>query len=196
MEDWIQWLPGVFLGIGLSASSGFRVFIPLLISNLAVKFQTFEVQRDMEWIGSNTATIILAVACLLEVGAYYITYVDNLLDSIALPTSILAGTLLTSQFIQIDEPILRWGLGLIVGGGTAGTIQAGTGLLRLASTKLTGGFGNSIVSTGENFISVIGSIIAIWLPILFGVICLILVYYLGKKIFYRKKKSSNIITPR
>jgi hypothetical protein len=36
----------------------------------------------------------------------------------------------------------------------ASTIQAGTGLLRLASTKFTGGFGNDFFSTFENSVAV------------------------------------------
>jgi hypothetical protein len=38
MEEWLSWLPGLLLGIALSAGSGFRVFIPLLVSNLAARF--------------------------------------------------------------------------------------------------------------------------------------------------------------
>jgi Domain of unknown function (DUF4126) len=191
MENWLALLPGLFLGIALSASSGFRVFVPLLVSNLAVKFGAISITPDFAWMASHTATGILSVACVAEIASYYVTYIDNLLDSIALPASVIAGTLLTSQFLPIDDPAIKWGLGLLAGGGVAGTIQSSTTLLRLASTKFTGGFGNAFISSFENFASVIVTILAIWLPIIMGVSALLLSIFLLKKVFKKKAKNNT-----
>jgi Domain of unknown function (DUF4126) len=191
MENWLALVPGLFLGIALSASSGFRIFVPLLVSNFAVKFGAISITPDFAWMASHTATIILAVACVAEVASYYITYIDNLLDSIALPASVIAGTLLTSQFLPIDDPAIKWGLGLLAGGGVAGTIQSSTTLLRLASTKFTGGVGNAFVSSFENFTSVIVTILAIWLPIIMGVSALLLSIFLLRKVFKKKAKNNT-----
>jgi hypothetical protein len=189
MEGLVSWIPGVMLGVALSAGSGFRIFIPLLISNLAAKFGLVHVGENFGWMASNQATIILFVATLAEIGAYYITFIDNILDSIALPASVVAGTLLTTQFIQIDDPVLMWGLGLLAGGGVAGTIQAGTSLLRLGSSKFTGGIGNSFFSTFENLISAFISLMSIWLPLLMGIVAILFVIYIFKKLLSLKKKS-------
>jgi Domain of unknown function (DUF4126) len=191
MENWLALIPGLFLGIALSASSGFRVFVPLLISNLAVKFGAISITPDFAWMASHTATGILSVACVAEIASYYVTYIDNLLDSIALPASVIAGTLLTSQFLPIDDPAIKWGLGLLAGGGVAGTIQSSTTLLRLASTKFTGGFGNAFVSSFENFTSVIVTILAIWLPLIMGVSALLLSIFLLRKVFKKKAKNNT-----
>jgi Domain of unknown function (DUF4126) len=191
MENWLALLPGLFLGLALSASSGFRVFVPLLISNLAVKFGAIGITPDFTWMASHTATGILSVACIAEIASYYVTYIDNLLDSIALPASVIAGTLLTSQFLPIDDPAIKWGLGLLAGGGVAGTIQSSTTLLRLASTKFTGGFGNAFISSFENFASVIVTILAIWLPIIMGVSALLLSIFLLRKVFKKKAKNNT-----
>ena len=188
MEDLVSWLPGLLLGIALSAGSGFRVFIPLLVSNLAAKFGLVSVSENFQWMMSNTTTIVLVVASVVEIASYYIAFIDNLLDSIALPASVAAGTLLTTQFLQIDDPTLQWGLGILAGGGVAGTIQAGTSLIRLGSTKFTGGIGNGFFSTFENILSVGISLVSLWIPLIMGVLAILLVFWMLKKLFSKKKK--------
>lgn len=188
MEEIVAWLPGLFLGIALSAGSGFRIFIPLLVSNLAAKFGLVSVSENFQWMTSNSTTIVLLLATVVEIASYYITYVDNLLDSIAMPASVVAGTLLTTQFLKIEDPMLQWGLGILAGGGVAGTIQSGTTLLRLGSTKFTGGLGNGIFSTIENILSVFISLISIWIPLIMGVFAILFVFWILRKLFKRKKK--------
>lgn len=189
MEEWITWIPGLLLGVALSAGSGFRVFVPLLVSNLAAKFGLVSVSDNFGWMISNTATFVLIVASVVEIASYYIAFIDNLLDSIALPASVAAGTLLTTQFLKIDDPTLQWGLGILAGGGVAGTIQAGTSLIRLGSTKFTGGIGNGFFSTFENILSVGISLISLWIPLIMGVLAILLVFWMLKKLFSKKKKS-------
>ena len=179
------------VGIALSACSGFRVFVPMLIANLATRFEIFEVSQGFEWLSSPAATYIFGAATLAEILAYYIPVIDNLLDTIAMPASFIAGTILTTSFLKIDSPELQWTLGILAGGGMAGTIQAGTGLLRLASTKFTGGFGNSVIATSENFISIIFSVLTLWVPVFIAVISVLLVIFLLRRIIrrFRSKKS-------
>lgn len=190
MEEWLSWLPGLLLGVALSAGSGFRVFIPLLVSNLAARFGLVSVSDNFGWMLSNTTTFVLLVASVVEIASYYIAFIDNLLDGIALPASVVAGTLLTTQFLKIDDPTLQWGLGILAGGGVAGTIQAGTSLIRLGSTKFTGGFGNGFFSSFENFLSVAISLISLWIPLIMGVLAILLVFWMLKKLFSKKKRAT------
>ncbi|MBK9933339.1 MAG: DUF4126 domain-containing protein [Cytophagaceae bacterium] len=187
MEELVSWLPGLLLGVALSAGSGFRVFIPLLVSNLAAKFGMVEVSENFQWMTSNSTTIVLMVASVVEIASYYITFIDNILDSIALPASVVAGTLLTTQFLKINDPTLQWGLGILAGGGVAGTIQAGTSLIRLGSTKFTGGIGNGFFSTFENFLSIVISLVSLWIPLIMGVLAVLFVVWILKKLLNGKK---------
>ena len=193
MENYLALIPALLLGVALSAASGFRIFIPLLVSNLATKFGFFSLASNFAWMGSTTTTIVLSVAVLAELAAYYVPVVDNLLDTIAAPVAVGAGTLLTTSFLKIDDPVLQWGLGLVAGGGVAGTIQAGTSLLRLGSTKFTGGLGNATFSTLENGISLFISLISVWLPVFMGVSALLFVVWLLRKLMrqFRKKAHSG-----
>ncbi|MBA4852163.1 DUF4126 domain-containing protein [Emticicia sp. BO119] len=182
------------VGIALSACSGFRIFVPMLIGNLATRFGVLDFSQGFEWLGSPAATYILGAATIAEILAYYIPVVDNLLDTIAMPASVVAGTILTTSFLKIDSPELKWTLGIVAGGGMAGTIQAGTGLLRLASTKFTGGFGNSIVATIENFISIIFSALTLWIPVFIAILCVLLFVFLLRKIVKRFQRKKSKIT--
>ena len=185
----MQWLMGLCIGIGLSATCGFRIFIPMLGMSIASKAGHLTLSHGFEWIASWPAIIAFSIAVIIEVCGYYIPWVDNLLDSIATPTAIIAGTIITASMVTDVSPLLRWALAIIAGGGTAGAIQGATVLVRGTSTVTTGGIANPIVSTGELIISIIGTIIAIVLPVLAMVIIAIFLL----KILLKRKKRSKLV---
>ena len=106
-----------------------------------------------------------ATATIFEVAAYYIPWVDNLLDTIAIPAATIAGTIVMASAVSDVSPFMKWALAVIVGGGVAGTIQGFTSITRIASTATTGGVGNPVVSTVEAGGSIVMSILAIALPV-------------------------------
>lgn len=183
----LEWIISACLGIGLAACCGFRVFVPLLIASAATKLGFIGTVAGFEWIGGWPALIGLAVATCLELGAYYIPWLDNALDTLATPTSILAGTLLSTSFLHIDNPVLHWGLGLILGGSSAGIIQAGTSLLRLGSTATTGGVANPVLATGENVASFGLSLLAVFLPLVAAVILFFVILFIISQLLTRRK---------
>jgi hypothetical protein len=154
-------LLSICIGIGLSAACGFRVFVPPLVMSMAALFGHLTLSPNFEWMGSYPALIVFAVATCIEIAAYYIPFVDHLLDTIATPMAIAAGTVVTASLIPDADPMLQWTVALIAGGGSAGTIQAFSGIARLASTVMTGGLGNGLIST----IEAVGSIVLSWLAI-------------------------------
>jgi Kef-type K+ transport system membrane component KefB len=179
----------IFLGIGLAASVGFRVFLPLFALSFASYFNIWQLNENWEWIGGITALIILGVATIVEIFAYYIPYVDNLLDSIAVPLATIAGTAVMVSTVADLSPEITWALAIIAGGGTAAAISGASGATRLASTASTAGVGNPIVSTVETGTSVMMTIASIFVPILGFVLVLIVVYIIFK--IYKKIKSTK-----
>ncbi len=170
------------MGIGLSACCGFRIFIPLLISNIAYLLGFGIPNQGFEFMASWLAFGILFTAAISEILAYYIPFVDNLLDKIALPITIMAGTFITASLIENQDPTIKWILGLILGGGTAGTIQLSTNLIRLGSSTLTGGMGNALFASIENTLSAFISILALFFPVLIACfVILFLLYFIKKK---------------
>jgi hypothetical protein len=176
-----QALSAVCLGIALSASCGFRVFIPLLAVSIAGYFQWLPLPADMQWLGSLTAIICFSVAAIAEISAYYIPFLDNLLDIIATPLAIAAGSMLAFAIfpIPVDNHLVRFVLGLVTGGVTAGVIQTGTSLLRLFTTKATIGAGNVLVASGENAAAVTVTFLSFLIPVMMAVVLLVLTGWLA-----------------
>ena len=88
------------------------------------------------------------------------------------PAAVTAGTVTSAAFLVNVDPWLQWSLAAIAGGGAAGTVQLATTVTRGASSALTGGTGNWLVSTAEAGGSVVISVLAILLPIVAGLLLL------------------------
>ena len=179
----------IFLGVGLSASVGFRVFLPLFALSLAAFFDVWELNESWQWIGSTAALITLGVATLVEIAAYYIPYVDNLLDSVAVPLAALAGTAVMLSTVADLSPVVTWALAIIAGGGTAAAVAGTSSTTRLASTATTGGLGNPIVATLETGTSVVMSVVSIFMPILAIILVVFILFIIYK--LYKKFKPAN-----
>ena len=79
-----------------------------------------------DWIGSKPALVVFAAATLLEVLAYYVPWIDNLLDVVAGPAAVVAGIVITASVVTDVDPLLRWSLAVIAGGGAAAATQGAT----------------------------------------------------------------------
>lgn len=180
----------IFLGIGLSASVGFRVFLPLFALSLAAYFNVWELNESWLWIGSKTAIITLGIATIVEIAAYYIPIVDNFLDSIAIPLATIAGTAVMVSTVADLSPVITWALAIIAGGGTAAAIKTSASTTRLGSTVSTAGFGNPIVSTIETGSSIVMSIVSIFLPIL-AIVLVLFIFYIVVKLFKKLKPNKS-----
>jgi hypothetical protein len=139
----------VALGVGLAAATGFRIFLPMLVASVAAYSDHLHLNDSFAWLGTLPAMLILGVAAVAEVLAYYIPAVDNLLDTIATPAALVAGTLLSAAVMTDVPPVVKWTAAIIAGGGAAGLTQAVTTLVRAKSTAMTGGIGNPVVATAE-----------------------------------------------
>jgi len=140
---------GIFAGFGLAAACGLRVFLPLLVMSLAANAGLLELSPGYEWVGSEVAVVAFAVATVLEIGAYYVPWLDNMLDAAALPGAFIAGTLAMSPFVAEMHPFLSWTIAIVAGGCVAAVVQGGTTLVRGGSVLATGGLANPLVSTAE-----------------------------------------------
>lgn len=173
-----------FLGIGLAASAGFRVFVPLFALSIGAHFGADLLDLNESWVGSWPAMIMLGVATLIEVAGYYVPIVDNLLDTIAVPLAAVAGTILMASTLLDMGEVATWALAIIAGGGTAAAVSGTTAATRAVSTGTTGGTGNFVVNTGETAAASVLSLTSfIWAPLAFVFVLIVLyfVYRLWKK---------------
>lgn len=189
----VQTITATALGIALAACCGFRVFVPMLVAGLASKFQLFQFSDSFTWLSGTPALIALGAATIAEIAAYYIPFIDNILDTLSAPLAAIAGTLLATSVIPVDNEWMKWIIGIVAGGGSAGLISSGTGLLRLFSSKTTLGTGNAVVSTGENTAAIGGSILAFLIPVIMAMLFVLFIFWIIKKIYHRitDKKTTH-----
>lgn len=174
----------ICLGLGLAASVGFRIFLPLLTMSLAAHYNVIPLSGEWQWVGSNAALIVLVVATILEILSYYIPWFDNLLDTIAIPLAAIAGTLVMVSTAANLSPVATWALAIIAGGGTAATVKSTMGASRLTSTATTGGLANPIIATVETGTATVMSALSVFLAPLAIIFFILLIFMLRN--FYKK----------
>src|SRR5262249_59927033 len=123
----------------LAAATGFRVFLPMLIVSAAAYSGHLSLDSSFAWLGTPFALTMLGAAALVEVLAYYIPGVDNLLDALATPAAFVAGTILSAAVMTDLPPMVKWIAAVIAGGGTASLTQGITTILKAKTSVLTGG---------------------------------------------------------
>jgi hypothetical protein len=180
----LEILMSVALGVGLAAAVGLRVFLPLFLTSIAAHAGWVELSGSFEWLGTMPAILMLGVAALLEVLAYYVPGVDNVLDTVATPAAVVAGSVVAAAVMTDLPPIVKWTTAIIAGGGAAGITQGITAMLRAKSTALTGGLGNSVVASGELGGAALVTILAIAFPLV-ALVVVILFCWLAVKLVRR-----------
>ncbi len=139
----------IALGIGLAAATGFRLFLPLLVLSAAAYTGHVSLSDGFAWLATPAALLMLGTAAVVEVAAFYIPGLDNLLDALAVPGAVVAGTVASAAAMTDLPPMVKWTTAVIAGGGVAGITQGLTAMLRAKSTVLTGGIGNPVIATAE-----------------------------------------------
>jgi hypothetical protein len=168
----------IVLGVGLAAATGFRVFLPMLILSGAAYTGHLSLDESFAWLGTPAALTMLGVAAIVEIVAYYVPGVDNLLDTLATPGAFIAGTVVSAAVMTDLPPMVKWTAAVIAGGGVAGLMQGITVMLRTKSTVLTGGLGNPVIATAELGSAALVSLLALAAP-LAALAAVILFLWLG-----------------
>ncbi len=190
--DW-QLLESIGLGLGLGVAAGFRVVVPFWVLSAAALFGHMQLSENMTWLGGTTAFIGLSIALVVEIAAYSIPWLDNAIDTVALPVAAVAGTLLMAIAANQLDPFAQWTVAIVAGGGAAATVKGLNGLTRLVSTATTGGATNLIIAAVELVGAVVVSVLALLAPIAVFVVVLaffILLLRFAIKAFYRSKASA------
>ena len=179
----------VALGVGLAAATGFRLFLPLLILSGAAYTGHVSLNESFAWLGTPAAIIMLGTAAIAEIAAFYIPGVDNLLDTLAVPGAVVAGTIASAATITDLPPMVKWTTAVIAGGGVAGLTQGLTAMLRAKSTVLTGGLGNSVIATAELGGASLISLLALATP--FAALAVVgLIFWMAFRLIRRASRGS------
>ena len=180
--DVVQILLSISLGLGLAAACGFRVFIPPLMMGVGSRLDLYKLEGSFVWVDDTWAIAIFAVATLLEIGGYFIPWIDNLLDAVATPAAIIGGIFVTSASLEGElDSSAQWTLSVIAGGSVSGVIQLGTVATRAISTGTTGGLANPIISLLEAVASILCILISLFLV---AIIPIVIIFLIWKSIGY------------
>lgn len=109
----------ICIGLALSATVGFRIFTPLLVTGIFTKVDWITLSEGFDWIGSTPALIAFGAATLIEVAVNYIPAIGSFMKVLATPLAAIAGVLLTASFVGDMNPLLEWSIAIIGGGGVA-----------------------------------------------------------------------------
>ena len=193
----METVSAALIGLALSATCGFRVFVPLLAVCLSTRAESadgeplVELAENFNWLASDPVLVVFLVAAIFEIAGYYLPIIDNFLDALATPAAAIAGSLITAAFLTGMEPWLQWLLGIIAGGGIAGAVQSTTDVARTGSTITTGGLGNPIVASIETGYSFLGSFLAV-LAAPFALAIILILFFVGIYIYIHRRREGKV----
>mgnify|MGYP000694254605 CR=1 FL=1 len=177
----------LFTAFGLSSSAGLNAYLPLLVVALLARF-TDLITLKPPWDALQSWWVIgvLAVLLLVEMFVDKVPALDSVNDVIQTFVRPAAGAVLfaaSAGVISDVHPVLAMICGLLLAGG----VHAVKATARPVITGTTGGLLNPLVSTAEDVMAFVVSVLSILAPILGVVFLLLLVIWLIRR---SRKKSS------
>jgi hypothetical protein len=162
------------MGFALAATVGLRTFLPLLAAGLLARFGYVDLGNSFEWMSKTPALVVFGSAVVFEVLADKVPGLDHALHVVESFVKPVAGTLIAASLFTNLDPTMAVVLGLIGGGTIAGAVHIAKGTTRAASTALTGGLGNPILSVLDDILAAGGIVLAILAPLVAALIVIVL----------------------
>jgi len=176
------------MGFALAACVGLRTFLPLLAAGLLARFAYVDLGDHFGWMEKTPALIVFGSAVAFEVLADKVPGLDHALHVVESFVKPVAGTLVAASLFTNLDPMTAVVLGLVGGGTIAGAVHVAKGTTRVASTALTGGLGNPILSVVDDVLAVGGIVLAILAPIIAALIVLVLVVGAIRLLIKRRRR--------
>lgn len=150
---------------GLSAAAGLNAYIPLLLVSILARAGLVHLGAPYDVMGQTWCVVLLAVLCVVELIVDKVPgadHVNDVIQSFVRPTA--GAILFASQTGTMTgvHPGVWIVIGLLFSGMVHGTKMA----VRPVVNLTTGGIGAPVVSTLEDLMSTVISLVAIFAPIL------------------------------
>jgi hypothetical protein len=164
---WAEVTSSLALAIGLAACAGLRAWLPLLLAGGLARLDVLTLGPSFGFIASDRALILFAVASVIEIVGDKVPAVDHALDMLSTVLRPAAGALLAASVMwEIRDPLVALAVGLAIGAPSAMVPHAAKSVLRAASTTLTGGLANPVISLLEDVITVGVFVFTVVVPLL------------------------------
>jgi hypothetical protein len=182
----------IFSAFGLSASAGLNAYIPLLVVGLLARY-TGAITLTPPWdtLTNPWVLLVLAVLLLVEIVADKIPAVNHANDVVQSFIRPVAGALVfaaSSHIITNVSPVLAMICGLFVAGAVHGAKALA---VRPAVTVATAGAGTPVVSTVEDVLATVLSIVAILVPVVLGALICVAAAWIIWMIWRRINRESS-----
>jgi hypothetical protein len=164
----------VATAFGLSGAAGLNAWIPLLAAGLLDRAGQLQLAEPYDVISTTPGLIVIGVCLLLDFVGDKVPAIDHLLHAIGSVVHPASGAIVFAgpTTTPTDLPsVVLFALGAL----TAGSLHATRATIRPASTTLTAGAGNPVLSFAEDVSSAVLSVVAVFAPLLGVVLLLVLV---------------------
>jgi hypothetical protein len=180
--------------LGLSGAAGLNAWIPLLAVGLLSRSGQLELADGYHWLASTPGLIALGVLFVLDFVGDKVPAIDSLLHAAGTIVHPAAGAIVFAGPTQAptDVPsLLLFAAGAVI----AGSLHATRATVRPASTTLTAGAGNPVLSLAEDVTSAGLSVVAVFVPILgaAGLIVLVAVAVLWWRRIRRSRRRRGLV---
>ena len=159
---------------GLSTSIGLRPFLVLAIASLAMHLGYLHPSHAFAYLGSDGATWLLAGLATLEFAGDKVPVLDHTLHVVHFATKPIAAALLVGSALPSTgaSPDIATYAMMGLGALNALGVHAGVATLRGASTSMSGGLANPIVSVFEDALALGATLLAIAWPFVGAVVAI------------------------
>lgn len=183
---WGDVVSSISLAIGLAACAGLRAWLPLLLVGGLSRAGLLTLGPSFAFLGSSRALVLFGAATLIEVVGDKVPAVDHALDMLSTVLRPAAGTLIAASVMwEVKDPLTALALGVAVGAPSALVPHAAKTVLRAASTTLTGGLANPVLSLAEDALTVAMFIFTVVVPILAAAALILVAFLVVRRLLRR-----------
>lgn len=165
MEQTLDWVLQISMGVSLAACAGLRAFLPLLVVGAAGRLDYLPLSGSFSWLESWPALTVFGVAVVCELAADKFPVIDNLLDVVQLWVKPIAGVVLVASVVTDLSPLAKTVLAVALGGGAATAVHLLKAKFRLVTLATTAGAASPVVSAGEDAGALLLSLTALIVPL-------------------------------
>ncbi len=162
----IEAISGLAAAFGLASSAGLNAYVPLLVVALMARYTDLvRLSPPFDLLTNGWIILLLTVLLAIEVVADKVPAVDTINDIIQTVVRPAAGAILfaaSAKTIVEIHPLLAIACGVIVAGG----VHVVKATARPAITATSAGVLNPVVSTGEDVLSAVMSVLSVLVPLL------------------------------
>ena len=194
MDGWLEGTLAlqILSGVGLAAAAGLRAFLPPLVVGVLARLDVIPLHPGFQWLESTPALIIFGSAVAVEVLGDKIPVVDHVLDVIATVLKPASGTVVLASSLGEFSPLTATVLGILFGGTVSVAVHITKSGLRLASTGVTGGVGNPGLSAAEDGLSLAGSVLSVFYPLLLIPFLVVAFYLLRAVVRWMRRRGAPV----